>query len=143
MSAAARSSKYLSATIKVAGLALIVLFFFGLWSMGGSHAYHPQALIYLDTAQQVLIAHGACQNPNDCVTKGVLFGDGGAVKIGPFEYGGVNIQVYGVSNPNVVGDLVKSFGEIYKQQRGPRLRLDVYETRHHESRTRFAKVLIE
>jgi hypothetical protein len=143
MSGAARLSKYLSATIKVAGLLLIALFFFGLSTMGGSHTYHQQSLIYRDTAWQVLIAHGICQNPNDCVTKRVLFSDGGAFKIGPFEYGGVNIQVYGVSNPKVVGDLVKNFGEIYKQQRGPRLRLDVYETRHHESKTRFAKVLIE
>jgi hypothetical protein len=144
MSGAARSSKSLfGAVVKVAGLVLIALFFVGLWSMSGSHAYHQQSLVYLDTAKQVLIAHGVCQNPNDCVKKRVLFGDGGAVKFGPFEFGGVNIQVYGVSNPNVVGDLVKGFGEIYKQQRGPRLRLDVYETKHQESKRRLAKVLIE
>ena len=144
MSGARRSIKYLfRVTFTVAGLVLIALFFVGLWSMGGSHTYHRQALVYLESAKQVLIAHGVCQNANDCVTKRVLFGDGSAVKIGPFEYGGVNIQVYGVSNPNIVGDLVKSFGEIYKQQRGPRLRLDVYETRHQESKTHLAKVVIE
>ena len=143
MSGVARFTKYLSASIKGAGLVLIALLFLGLWSMSGSHTYHQQALVYLDGAKQVLIAHGACQNPDDCVTKRVLFGDGGAVKIGPFEYGGVNIEVYGISNPNVVGDLVKRFGEIHKQQRGPRLCLEVYETRHQESKTRLAKVVIE
>jgi hypothetical protein len=136
-------SKAAAAIIKVAGLGVIVLFFFGLWTMPGSHTYHRQALVYLDIARQVLIAHGVCENKNHCVTKRVLFGDGGAFKIGPLEYGGVNIHVYGVSNPQVVGDLVKAFGEIYKEHRGPRLRLDVYETYHQEWKTRFAKVVIE
>ena len=129
--------------LKAAGLVLLILFFVGLWGMGGSHTYHQQSLVYLDSAKQVLIAHGVCQNPDDCTRRNVLFGEGGAVKVGPFEYGGVQIQDYEVSNPNVVGDLVKAFGEVYKQQRGPRLRLDVYETKHLESKTRFAKVLIE
>lgn len=136
-------SKAAGASIKVAGLAVIVLFFFGLWTMPGSHTYHRQALVYLEAARQVLIAHGVCQNANHCVTKRVLFGDGGAFKIGPLEYGGVNIHVYGVSNPKVVGDLAKALAEIYKEHRGPRLQLDVYETYHQEWKMRFARVVIE
>ena len=114
-----------------------------MWSMSGSHTYHQQALVYLDGAQKVLIAHSLCQNRNDCVKRQILFGDGGAVKVGPFESGGVQIYVYEVSNPEVVGDLVKAFGEIYKKQKGPRLKMQVYETKHHESKTQFASVQIE
>lgn len=132
-----------SVALKVGGLVLIVLFFFGLWSMGGSHTYYRQAQVYLDGAQQVLIAHGLCQNKNDCIKRQILFGDGGAVRVGPFELGGVQLYVYEVSSPEVVGDLVKTFGEIYKKQKGPRLLVHVYETRHQESKTQFAKIEIE
>ena len=122
---------------------LLVLFFFGLWSMGGSHTYHQQTQAYLDGAQQVLIAHGLCQNKSDCTKRQILFGEGGAVKVGPFEFGGVQVYVYEVSSPEVIGDLVKAFGEIYKKQKGPRLLLNVYKTKHQESKTLFAKVEIE
>ena len=118
-------------------------FFVGLWSMGGSHTYQSQALIYLDGAQNVLIAHGLCQNKNDCVKRQILFGDGGAVRVGPFEFGGVQIYVYEVSSPEVVGDLVKAFGEIYKKQKGPKLTVVVYESKHHEPKIQCASVKIE
>lgn len=111
--------------------------------MSGSHTYHAQALVYLDSAQGVLIAHGLCQNKNDCVLKQILFGSGGAVKIGPFESGGVQISVYEVSSPDVVGDLVKALGEIYKKQRGPSVRLNVYSSRHLEREIPFASASIE
>jgi hypothetical protein len=64
-----RITKAAGVIIKVAGLTVIILFFFGLWTMPGSHTYHRQALLYLDTARQVLIAHGVCQNANHCVTR--------------------------------------------------------------------------
>lgn len=118
-------------------------FFFGLWSMGGSHTYHSQALVYLDSAQKVLIARGLCQDKNDCVKRQILFGDGGAVRLGPFESGGVQIYVYEVSSAEVVGDLVKALGETYKKQKGPKVTMLVYETKHHESKTHFASVTIE
>ena len=107
------------------------------------HGFLQQALVYLEGAQKVLIAHGLCQNQNDCVKRQILFGDGGAVKVGPFESGGVQIYVYEVSSPEVVGDLVKAFGEIYKKQKGPRLTMHVYETKHRESKNQFASVQIE
>jgi hypothetical protein len=111
--------------------------------MGGSHTYHSQALLYLDSAQKVLIAHGRCKDRNHCVKSQILFGDGGAVKIGPLEFGGVQIYVYEISSPEVVGDLVKALGETYKEQKGPKLTLRVYATKHHESKTQFASVRIE
>ncbi len=130
-------------TLKAIAILLPLWFFFGLWSMGGSHTYHSQALVYLDSAQKVLIAHGLFQSKNDCVKRQILFGDGGAVKLGPFESGGVQIYVYEVSSPEVVADLVKALGETYKKQKGPSLTMLVYETKHHESKTQFASVRIE
>jgi hypothetical protein len=129
--------------LKAIAVILPLWFIFGLWSMGGSHTYHQQAMVYLDGAQNVLIAHGLCQNRSDCVKRHILFGSGGAFKIGPFEFGGVNIDLYEVSSPEVVGDLVKAFGEIFKTQKGPKLTVHVYKTRHLESETIFATILIE
>jgi hypothetical protein len=111
--------------------------------MPGSHAYDRQALVYVDGARNVLIAHGLCQNKNDCTTKRILFQRGGAYRIGPFEFGGVAIYVYEVSSPDVVGDLIKTVGEIYKTQRGPRVTLEVYESRHLERKIPFASASIE
>ena len=130
-------------TLRAASVLLILWFFVGLWSMSGSHAYHQQARVYLEAAQKVLIAHGHCENRNDCVTRRILFGDGGAVKVGPFEFGGVQLDVYEVSSAEVVGDLVKAFGEIYKKHKGPRLTMRVYESRHQQPTIQFASVRIE
>jgi len=129
--------------LKTIAILLPLWFLFSLWSMGGSHTYHSQAQVYLDSAQKVLIAHGLCQNQNDCVKRQILFGDGGANRLGPFEFGGVQINVYEVSSPDVVGDLVKVLGETYKKQKGPKLTMLVYETKHGQSRTQFASVKIE
>lgn len=118
-------------------------FLIGLWSMAGSHAYHSQALVYLDSAQKVLIAHGLCQDKNDCVKRQILFCDGGALRLGPFESGGVKLYVYEISSAEVVGDLVKAMGEAYKKQKGPKVTMLVYETKHLESKTHFASVKIE
>jgi hypothetical protein len=38
-----RITKAAGVIIKVAGLTVIILFFFGLWTMPGSHTYHRQA----------------------------------------------------------------------------------------------------
>lgn len=135
-----RAFRYaLNAVVILAAL----LFFVSLWGMSGSHTYHRQALVYLEGVQDVLISHGLCQDRNDCVKKQILFGDGGAFRVGPYESGGVQISVYEVSRPEVVGDLVKACVEIYKTQKGPPLSVQVYESRHHESKTRFASFRIE
>lgn len=118
-------------------------FFFGLWSMGGSHTYHSQALAYMDSAQKVLMAHGLCRDKNDCVQRHLLFGTGGAIRLGPYEWGGVQLSVYEVSSAEVVGDLVKALGDTYKGLKGPAVTLRVYQTRHLEPQTQFAVVTIE
>jgi hypothetical protein len=135
--------KILNLTLSAVGVLLLLWFFFGIWSMGGSHAYYQQARAYLDGAQNVLIAHRLCKDEQDCNKREILFGQGGGIKIGPFEYGGISIYVYEVSSPEVVGDLVKAFGEIYKKQKGPRLKVHIYESKFHDSDTQFALVRIE
>jgi hypothetical protein len=135
--------RILRVAVRAVGTLLVLWFFVGLWSMSGSHAYHQQALAYIEGAQNALIAHGLCQDRNDCVKRQMLFGSGGAVKVGPLEFGGVEISVYGVASTEVVGDLVKAAGEVYKKQKGPRLTMHVYESRHQQSKIRFASVEIE
>lgn len=129
--------------ISTTAIMLPMLFLFSFWSMSGSHTYYQQAQVYLDGAKEVLITHGLCESKNDCNRRHILFGDGGATKLGPFKFGGVQIQVYEVSDPEVIGDIVKAFGEIYKKQKGPRLKMNVYKTKHLESKIEFANVLIE
>ncbi|KAB2310649.1 hypothetical protein F8A87_08155 [Betaproteobacteria bacterium SCN2] len=129
--------------LKAIGVLLLLWFFLGIASMGYSHTYYQQAQAYFEGAQNVLIAHGLCQNKNDCNKKEFLFWTAGGIKIGQFDYGGPTIYVYEVSSPDVVGDLVKAFGEIYKKQKGPKLTVLVYETKHRESKTQFASVKIE
>lgn len=132
---------------RVALTAIVILvplwFLFGLWSTSGSHTYHSQAQAYLDSAQKVLIAHHICRDKNDCVKRQVLFGDGGAVRLGPYESGGVQLYIYEVSSAEVVGDLVKALGETYKSLKGPAVTMLVYETKHYESKTHFATMKIE
>jgi hypothetical protein len=136
--------KILRYALSTVGVLLLLWYIFGILSMSGSHANYQQARAYLDGAQNVLIAHGLCKDEQDCGKKEILFGQGGGViKLGPFEYGGINISIYGVSSPEVVGDLVKAFGEIYKKQKGPRLTVHMYETKHQDSETQFAFVRIE
>jgi len=129
--------------LKAVGVLLLLWIFLGIASMGYSHTYYQQAQAYYEGAQNVLIAHGLCQDKNDCSKKEFLFWTAGGIKIGPFDYGGPSIYVYEVSSPEVVGDLVKAFGEIYKKQKGPRLKVQVYETKHLDSETKFATILIE
>lgn len=131
--------------VALAAIAILVPlgFFFGLWRMGGGHTYHSQALAYIDSAQKVLIAHGLCQDKNDCGQKQMLFGTGGAVRLGPYEWGGVQLAVYEVASAEVVGDLVKALAETYKSLKGPAVTLHVYQTRHLEPQTQFAAVKLE
>jgi hypothetical protein len=83
------------------------------------------------------------RNARDCAKKQVIFQSGGEARLGPLKWGGANVYVYGVASAAIVGDLVKSLGETYKTQRGPRLEMYVYETVHGESKKAFAVVHIE
>ena len=124
-------------------IAVPLWFLFGLWSMSASHTYHSQAQVYLESAQKVLIAHDICRDKSDCVKRQILFGDGGAARLGPYESGGVQLYIYEISSAEVVGDLVKALGETYKTLKGPAVTMLVFESKHHEAKTQFASVKIK
>jgi len=124
-------------------IAPILYFFIGLYSMGGSHTYHEEAREYLDSAQKVLIKYGICHDDADCTKKHILFASGGANKIGNYEFGGINIELYEISDPNVVGDIIKEFGEKYKYLRMTKVHLNIYESAHRKPKKLYTSVLIE
>ncbi len=111
--------------------------------MGNSHAYQEQADAYIEKAQSVLMAHGVCQDQNDCRKRHLLFWDGGEFNIGPFEFGGVDIFVYKISDPQIIGDIVAAFGEVYKTRHGPSLTVKIYANKHLYRKNRVARIRID
>jgi hypothetical protein len=133
----------LNKAISYVFICLVFAFLFGLWSMNGSHAYHDEATLYAESVQKILIQHKVCSDVEDCIKKHLLFQEGGAIKIFGYEFGGVNIMLYTISNAEIVGDVIKELGEQYKKLRGPKVHLYVYESAHRESEIIYANVFIK
>lgn len=126
-------------------IALIALFVIaiGIWSMSFSHAYHSQVQAHLEAAKDVLVNHGLCKNHDDCTRNRLIFGSSEAIRIGSKQFGSIQIEVYGVSNMDIVVEIIGVITRLHKQHPVPRIQLDVYKSNHAASKVQFAEFIIK
>lgn len=96
-----------------------------------SHAYHTQAMAYVQEAQQVLRETQMCQKrPQPCASNELVKFEAGAF----LGMGGVSIHVYDVDDPSVAALLVNRLTEKHKTMPDVPLRLRVYGSKHGEDK---------
>ena len=85
---------------------ILVLFVITLSLSGcGSHYYHDEAVSYVPAIKEVLVSSNKCKADTNCP---LVFVSGAAWIIGDKPFGGVNISVYKVFEPNVVSSILTS-----------------------------------
>jgi hypothetical protein len=89
----------------------------------GSHMYYDEAVVYKEAVTQELIMLGACPAPNECQRNEMVLSEGGGWKVGPFQGGGVTVNVYKVADHAVAGAVIERCRQIHA--RDPKVALSV------------------
>ena len=79
----------------------------------GSHMHYDQARVYEEAVTHELMTLGACSTPNECQRNEMVLWDGDGWKAGPFQGGGVTINVYRVADRSVADAVIKRCRQIH------------------------------
>src|SRR4030065_398097 len=80
-----------------------------------SHMYYTEAKVVANAVTEELIRLGACANAQACQTAQMVLWEGGGWKLGPFQGGGVSVEVYRVSDVAVANALVERCRKLHAQ----------------------------
>jgi hypothetical protein len=92
--------------------------------------YYAEAQVYFKALRDELIRLGVCSSAQVCTQNKIIFWAAGGWKIGPFQGGGVSINVYRVSDPNIAEHLLERCRSIHKQDPSVPVSLAVYANPH-------------
>ena len=107
------------------------------------YAYYEEAIQYTELARSVLVARGMCQDKQDCTGKGLVFFEAGQISFGPISWGGVFVNLYGIEDAALVDEVAAKFQELHGRLKGPKVRLNVYSSKHSESKIKFREIVVE
>ena len=77
------------------------------------HMHYAQARLYADAVTTELVRAGACPSIEVCKGEQMVKWEAGGWKIGPFNGGGVDIQVYRVADRRTADALITRCSQIY------------------------------
>lgn len=78
-----------------------------------SHKYAEQARSYTEAVTHELVALGACATTDECQRNQMVLWEGGGWQVGPFKWGGVDIEVYRVADSGVAEALIERLRQIH------------------------------
>ncbi|MGJ9420834.1 hypothetical protein ACHAC9_24315 [Massilia sp. CMS3.1] len=79
----------------------------------GSHMYYDQGRVYGEAIKHELITLGACSTRDECQRNQMVLWDGDGWKVGPFQGGGVTMNVYRVADRAVADAVIKRCRQIH------------------------------
>lgn len=99
-----------------------------------SHTYHAEGMKIADVAYETLIGQGVCQSLAQCRKEARVFFESGSWGIGSFSYGGVHLNIYGVSSLQIAEKLAAAVRSVHASMPGVPVTLSVFSTPHLESK---------
>jgi hypothetical protein len=92
--------------------------------------YYTEAKVVANAVTEELIRLGACANPQACQTAQMVLWEGGGWKLGPFQGGGVSVEVYRVSDVAVANALVERCRKLHAQNPNVPVSIVVHANAH-------------
>lgn len=78
-----------------------------------SHMHYAEAQLYAQAVTEELIRLEVCKDVASCQAKQMVLWEGGGWKIGPFQGGGVTLQIYRITDTRVADVLVERCRRIH------------------------------
>jgi hypothetical protein len=92
--------------------------------------YYDEALVYKEAVTHELIRLGACPTPNECQRHEMVLWEGGGWKVGPFQGGGVTVNVYKVADHAVAEAVIERCRQIHALDPGVALWVVIQSNAH-------------
>jgi hypothetical protein len=108
--------------------------------LGCGESYPKEALIYLNSAQEVLIENSVCNNVQDCRKRELLFWEGGNPYIPSLNMAFVNL--YETNNPLLADAVEARLRQVKKDINGPPVKLSIFSSPHLRSKIIFRETII-
>lgn len=86
--------------------------------------------MYANALYEELIRLGACSSKQTCRSNEMLFATGEGWKVGPFQGGGVSIEIYRVQDAAIAKVLIDRCGKTYAQSPRVPVSIVVYSNAH-------------
>lgn len=84
-----------------------------------------------------------CSNKQDCSSKGLVFFEAGQTSFGFISWGGVFVNLYDITDAGLVDEVTAKFQELHGRLKEPKVRLNVYSSKHLEPKIKFREIVIE